>query len=138
MDWAGQNRPLEEEKQSNPKSDASCADQQGEIVPVKGGEEEHGKKGRRIPLPWELFQPILRIVGHCLLGNSNSEELKEAALVAIQCLHLRALHDMNPQAILASRSLLRLAKMPGETIFESPMVKDSGDPTASEPAKIST
>ncbi|KAG1370954.1 Hyccin [Cocos nucifera] len=132
VDWAGYNQSLEEEKQSNPKTDASCADQQGEMIQVKGGEDEHGKKGRRIPLPWELFQPILRIVAHCLLGNSNSEELKEAALVAAQCLHLRALHDMNPQAILASRSLLRLAKMPGDTIFKPHVVNDSSDLAASQ------
>ncbi|XP_010943675.1 uncharacterized protein [Elaeis guineensis] len=132
VDWAGHNRSLEEEKQSNPNSDVSCADQQEEMIQVKGGEEEHKKKGRRIPLPWELFQPILRIVGHCLLGNSNSEELKEVALIAVQCLHLRALHDMNPQAILASRSLLRLAKMPSDTIFKPHLVSDSSDLTASQ------
>ncbi|KAF2322303.1 hypothetical protein GH714_010762 [Hevea brasiliensis] len=30
--------------------------------------EEKGKKEGRIPLPWELLQPALRILGHCLLG----------------------------------------------------------------------
>ncbi|XP_008775383.2 uncharacterized protein LOC103695755 [Phoenix dactylifera] len=136
VDWAGQNGPLEEEKHGNFESDASCADQQGETVQVKSGEEKHGKKRRKIPLPWELFQPILRIIGYCLLGGSNSEELKEAALVAAQRLHLRALHDVNPQAILASRSLLRLAKMPGDTILEPPIVSDSDDLAALERAKI--
>ena len=74
--------------------------------------------------------------GHYLLGDSNSEELKDAALVAAQRLHLRALHDVKPQAILASRSLLRLAKMPGDPILKPPIASDSGDLTVPKPAKI--
>ncbi|KMZ56221.1 hypothetical protein ZOSMA_98G00460 [Zostera marina] len=68
------------------------------------------EKGGRIPLPWELFQPAVRIVGHCLLGQFESVELRRKALEATKCLYARAVHDVQPQAILAARSLLRLHK----------------------------
>ena len=84
------------------------------------------------------LQPILRIVAHYVLSNLNSEELKEATLVTTQCLYLRSMYDMNSQTIFASKSLLKLAKMPGDTIFEPPIMSDFGDPTVSEIAKIST
>uniref|UniRef100_A0A0E0DYE2 Uncharacterized protein n=1 Tax=Oryza meridionalis TaxID=40149 RepID=A0A0E0DYE2_9ORYZ len=37
------------------------------------------EKLRRVPLPWELFQPALWVVAHCLLGPTNSDELKTQA-----------------------------------------------------------
>lgn len=65
--------------------------------------------GTRIPLSWELVQPLIRILGHCLLAPlKNSEEVKKAASVAIKALHRRALHDLMPEAVLATRSLMRL------------------------------
>ncbi|XP_054778506.1 uncharacterized protein LOC129286587 [Prosopis cineraria] len=67
-------------------------------------------KGSRIPLPWELLQPILRILGHCLLAPLNSQEVKDSASVAVRCLYARASHDLVPQAILATRSLIQLDK----------------------------
>nr|CAD1839972.1 unnamed protein product [Ananas comosus var. bracteatus] len=68
--------------------------------------------GKRIPLPWELFQPMLRIVGHCLLGPGDSTELRTAAYKAAQCLHARAAQEIDsPAAVLASRSLIRLGKI---------------------------
>lgn len=65
-------------------------------------------KGDRIPLPWEILQPSLRILGHCLLAPLNSQEVKDAASFAVRCLYARASHDLVPQAILASRSLIQL------------------------------
>ncbi|KAL3843746.1 hypothetical protein ACJIZ3_001149 [Penstemon smallii] len=62
----------------------------------------------RIPLPWELLQPVLRILGHCLLGPLNIDEVKDAASVAVRHLFARASHDLVPQAILATRSLIQL------------------------------
>ncbi|CAI9770085.1 unnamed protein product [Fraxinus pennsylvanica] len=62
----------------------------------------------RIPLPWELLQPVLRILGHCLLGPLNVVEVKDAASVALRRLYARASHDLVPQAILATRSLIQL------------------------------
>ncbi|KAI5385902.1 uncharacterized protein LOC127105738 [Lathyrus oleraceus] len=65
-------------------------------------------KGDRIPLPWEILQPALRILGHCLMGPLNSQEVKDAASFAVRCLYARASHDLVPQAILATRSLIQL------------------------------
>ncbi|KAM0871530.1 hypothetical protein ACQ4PT_039335 [Festuca glaucescens] len=80
----------------------------------EGGEE----KWRRVPLPWELFQPVLRIVGHCLLGPANSDELRTQAARAAQCLYLRAMETMDARAVLACRSLIRLSQMVEEPIPE--------------------
>ncbi|XP_074580643.1 uncharacterized protein LOC141837073 [Curcuma longa] len=78
-----------------------------------------------VPFPWELFQPAIRIVGHCLLAPSSSEELKAAAYTAVERLYLRATHDMKPQEILAARSLLRLGKMTGDDIVEPTITVNS-------------
>ncbi|KAI5648549.1 hypothetical protein M9H77_34554 [Catharanthus roseus] len=81
-----------------------------------GSEEENsptvkrGKEGR-ICLPWDLLQPILRILGHCLMGNHKDKELYEAACGACRSLYARSVHDINPNAILATGSLLNLVKM---------------------------
>ncbi|XP_021278579.1 uncharacterized protein LOC110412372 [Herrania umbratica] len=89
----------------------------------KDGGEDHGenngsnemhtvkKKEGRIPLPWELLQPTLRILGHCLLGPHGSKDLFDAASSAINSLYMRSLHDIDAKAILATSSLLRLEKM---------------------------
>lgn len=69
-----------------------------------------GTKGTRILLPWELLQPMLRILGHCLLGPLNSNDVKDSASLAVRCLYARASHDLVPQAILATRSLIQLDK----------------------------
>ncbi|KAK4275923.1 hypothetical protein QN277_018933 [Acacia crassicarpa] len=78
------------------------------------------KKEGRIPLPWELLQPVLRIVGHCLMGPNNckEKELFHAASEACRCLYARALHDVNPKAILATESLLRLLKRVEDNNFD--------------------
>ncbi|KAF6147739.1 hypothetical protein GIB67_006712 [Kingdonia uniflora] len=76
--------------------------------------------GGRIPLPWELLQPILRILGHCLMGSDTSKELKNVAFVASKSLYERALHDVNAQAILASGSLVKLGKTAMDAKEEDP------------------
>ncbi|KAK3414173.1 hypothetical protein EUGRSUZ_I02675 [Eucalyptus grandis] len=82
--------------------------------------EEYGvnlePKGARIPLPWELLQPVLRILGHCLLAPLNAKEVKDAASVAVRSLYARASHDLVPQAILATRSLIQLDKRAREAV----------------------
>lgn len=79
----------------------------------KKGKEGEKKEGR-VLLPWEMLQPILRILGHCLMGinknNKKNIELYEAACRASRSLYARALHDINPKAILAIGSLLKLIK----------------------------
>nr|XP_043639952.1 uncharacterized protein LOC122611062 [Erigeron canadensis] len=76
------------------------------------GKDGVEKKEGRILLPWEMLQPILRILGHCLMGinkkNKKNKELYEAACCACRSLYARALHDINPKAILATGSLLNL------------------------------
>jgi protein FAM126 len=79
-----------------------------------GGEE----KWRRVPLPWELFQPVLRIVGHCLMGPTRSDELKAQATRAAECLYWRAAETVDARALLATRSLMRLSQMVEEPIPE--------------------
>ncbi|CAN8251698.1 unnamed protein product [Cochlearia groenlandica] len=70
--------------------------------------QEHHHSSVRIPLPWELLQPTLRIIGHCLLSPLNTEDVKDSASNAVRSLYARASHDLNPQAILATRSLVNL------------------------------
>ncbi|KAI3894834.1 hypothetical protein MKX03_014940 [Papaver bracteatum] len=86
---------------------------------IENKEEKYEKKEGRIPLPWELLQPALRILGHCLMGPVESKELKAAALAASRSLYARALHDVNPQAILATGSLLRIGNMTMNPVPES-------------------
>ncbi|XP_051119866.1 uncharacterized protein LOC127243744 [Andrographis paniculata] len=74
-------------------------------------DRKEGKLGGRINLPWELLQPILRILGHCLMGPEKNEELLEAAFKACQCLNSRALHDLNAKAVMATASLVKLAEI---------------------------
>uniref|UniRef100_K3ZET5 Hyccin n=1 Tax=Setaria italica TaxID=4555 RepID=K3ZET5_SETIT len=76
------------------------------------------EKWRRVPLPWELFQPVVRIVAHCLLGPSRSDELKAQAARAAECLYWRATETMDAPALLATRSLMRLSQMVEEPIPE--------------------
>ncbi|CAK9188380.1 unnamed protein product [Ilex paraguariensis] len=78
-------------------------------------EKERGEKEGRVPLPWELLQPVLRILGHCLMGPHKDKELHEIACAACRSLYARSLHDINPKAILATGSLLRLAKVASDS-----------------------
>lgn len=79
-------------------------------ISSSGGQGHWQEQGVRILLPWELQQPLLRILGHCLLAPppSNNQEVKDAASVAVRRLYARASHDLAPQAILATRSLVLL------------------------------
>ncbi|KAJ8768283.1 hypothetical protein K2173_021223 [Erythroxylum novogranatense] len=72
--------------------------------------EISSSKGVRIPLPWEILQPLLRILGHCLLGPLNAQDVKDSASLAVRRLYARGSHDLVPQAILATRSLIQLDK----------------------------
>ncbi|VVB16918.1 unnamed protein product [Arabis nemorensis] len=104
--WAGQNGETEQSRAVIPTlSDDSWREEENVAM---GGRSE--RDSGRIPLPWELLHPILRILGHCLLGKKDTE-VSEAANKACQSLYLRSLHDINPKAILATGSLLRLREM---------------------------
>ncbi|GAB4828273.1 hypothetical protein Ancab_035185 [Ancistrocladus abbreviatus] len=103
----------------------------GERKAIEGGREgsaggavrDRVVEGGRVPLPWELLQPCLRILGHCLMGvdKNKNKALYEKACGACRCLYARALHDINPKAILAAGSLLKLIKLEAEA--------DNFDPT---------
>ncbi|XWS28450.1 hypothetical protein CRYUN_Cryun25bG0070100 [Craigia yunnanensis] len=99
--WAGQNRD-------------NCKDSEEDHGENNGRDdkiEKVKKKEGRIPLPWELLQPSLRILGHCLLGPHKSKELFKAASSLTRSFYERSLHDVDAKAILATGSLLRLEKM---------------------------
>ncbi|KAK1265787.1 hypothetical protein QJS04_geneDACA023217 [Acorus gramineus] len=102
--WSGQNCPC--------RTDLDKADDDEGIGFVS---EEFSKlrvcregSGSRIPFPWELMQPVLRILGHCLLAPLNTQEVRDAASASVRCVYARASHDLVPQAILAARSLIQL------------------------------
>ncbi|CAA0822023.1 Unknown protein [Striga hermonthica] len=86
-----------------------------DLVIQEHNSTDGGEKGAQIPLPWELLQPVLRILGHCLLGPLNADEVKDAASIAVRRMYARASHDLVPQAILATRSLIQLDKRARES-----------------------
>ncbi|GFP98682.1 protein fam126b [Phtheirospermum japonicum] len=95
-----------------------------------------GEKDARIPLPWELLQPVLRILGHCLLGPLNVDEVKDEASVAVRRMYARASHDLVPQAILATRSLIQLDKRAREAAIAASTVAVNGSGSnANTPSK---
>ncbi|GMY27618.1 A-agglutinin anchorage subunit [Fagus crenata] len=129
--WAGQDCPCKREFDQDDEfvnctsfSDSRSALEDSDEIQMEGVVEQMKKlgiqkydngnsekpKGNRIPLPWELLQPALRILGHCLLAPLNSQDVKDEAAVAVRCLYARASHDLVPQAILATRSLIQLDK----------------------------
>ncbi|KAK2650377.1 hypothetical protein Ddye_017866 [Dipteronia dyeriana] len=93
-------------------------DQQDSSVSSNGeGLELDQRERMRIPLSWELVQPILRILGHCLMGpnQKKNKKLFDAASCACKSLYRRCLHDINPKAMLATGSLLSLAKLSSDS-----------------------
>eukprot|EP00245_Coleochaete_scutata_P006502 TRINITY_DN20965_c0_g1_i1.p1 TRINITY_DN20965_c0_g1~~TRINITY_DN20965_c0_g1_i1.p1 ORF type:complete len:212 (-),score=34.78 TRINITY_DN20965_c0_g1_i1:264-899(-) len=68
---------------------------------------------KRLPLSLELIRPLCRGLAHCLLHPSSSQDLKTAATSATQALYARCLHDLIPEGILATRSLLQLQSSHG-------------------------
>uniref|UniRef100_A0ACD6A5J3 Uncharacterized protein n=1 Tax=Avena sativa TaxID=4498 RepID=A0ACD6A5J3_AVESA len=73
------------------------------------GKEEEVREAR-VQLPWELLQPVMRVLGHCLLAPLNPPEVRDAAAEAVRVVYARACHGLMPQAILASQSLIELDK----------------------------
>ncbi|KAJ3684619.1 hypothetical protein LUZ61_013783 [Rhynchospora tenuis] len=121
--WAGQDEfagveQLDEEEDNAKEEEEENAQEKEEEVEKKKEHKQKHEKCNRVPLPWELFQSVLRILGHCLLGPMNSKELKEKAFKAAKCLHARAVRDFDSKAMLASRSLVRLGDMVEEPVPE--------------------
>ncbi|CAA6665065.1 unnamed protein product [Spirodela intermedia] len=84
-----------------------CEEEMGRSE-IEDGDDGGGSGGLSVPLTGELLQPLLRILGHCLLAPANPPEVRDAASVAVRCVYARASRDLIPQAILASRSLIQL------------------------------
>ncbi|CAI0448533.1 unnamed protein product [Linum tenue] len=103
--WAGQDCVCKNKFDAEEKSEKEYANENGELE----------LKGVRIPLAWEVLQPLLRILGHCLLGPLCAQDVKDAASVAVRRLYARGSHDLLPQAILATQSLIRLDNRARET-----------------------
>ncbi|KAG2703799.1 hypothetical protein I3843_06G145400 [Carya illinoinensis] len=112
-------------------------------VEIVRNEENLESKGTRIPLPWELLQPALKILGHCLLAPLNSQDVKDAAAMAVRSLYARATHDLVPQAILATRSLIQLdrrtraaAKLEAKTEAKANASSNSNTPSKAKKPEI--
>ncbi|PRQ19714.1 putative hyccin [Rosa chinensis] len=117
--WAGQDGEMY--KQDLEKSSGNKINEGKE----EGSLGNNDKEGMgRVPLPCELLQPVLRILGHCLLCPNQNKKLTDKASEACRSLYARSMHDINPKAILATGSLLRLANM----AFDSTK-QDLFDPT---------
>jgi hypothetical protein len=121
--WAGQDCSCQREFDKYEDEFENCTSFSDGEIAIEAVAQEMDKKlmierngensepnGTRIPLPWELLQPALRILGHCLLAPLNSQDVKDAAASAVRSLYARASHDLVPQAILATRSLIQLDK----------------------------
>lgn len=121
--WAGQDCSCQREFDKDEDEFENCTSFSDGEIAIEGVAQEMDRKlvierngedsepyGTRIPLPWELLQPALRILGHCLLAPLNSQDVKDAAALAARSLYARASHELVPQAILATRSLIQLDK----------------------------
>ncbi|XP_050378410.1 uncharacterized protein LOC126795657 [Argentina anserina] len=129
MVWAGQDgemyKQVVEKSSGNNTIEANKEQQKEEEKEESSARNSNNKEGmRRVPLPCELMQPVLRILGHCLLCPNQNKKLTDKASEACRSLYARSMHDVNPKAILATGSLLRLANM----AFDSPN-QDGFDPT---------
>lgn len=117
--------------------DGNISDQMNNLQ-MSDANSDNVARGTRIPLPWELLQPVLRILGHCLLAPLNPNDVKDAASIAIRCLYARSSHDLVPQAILASRSLVQLDKRSRESAASMANQVSSNDKTPSKSEKPET
>ncbi|KAL6517654.1 hypothetical protein OROMI_033355 [Orobanche minor] len=155
--WAGEECPCTSDfdhKPGNFSEGRENGDQFGDYIRVEADDIENlgekvkvldieyhnstdvGEKDARIPLPWELLQPVLRILGHCLLGPLNVDEVKDAASMAVRRMYARASHDLVPQAILATRSLIQLDKRAREAAMAaSAMAVNASGSNANTPSK---
>lgn len=114
--WAGQDgemyKQFEEGGEKDEDEEEEGKRKELEAVSSEVVVEKKAKVEGRVPLCWELLQPVMRILGHCLLGPNNNREVElfDKANEACRCLFSRSMHDVNPKAILPMRSLMRLSK----------------------------
>jgi hypothetical protein len=91
--------------------------------------------GAQIQLQWEFLQPMVRILGHCLMAPFNSDEVRSVASLATQALHHRVSHDLIPEAILATRSLMRLDTA-SKTMVKTLSISEKPSSSSSKPQKL--
>ncbi|KAJ7295411.1 hypothetical protein O6H91_21G056200 [Diphasiastrum complanatum] len=77
-----------------------------EVERWRFGLEHEGES--RVHLPLQILRPLLKILAHCLMAPMSFVELKAVASAATKALYARATHELIPEAILSTRSLLRL------------------------------
>lgn len=146
-DWAGQDCPCKFKFDQKPKTamisdgtgtdeikiEGNVSDQMNDLQ-ISDGNSDNASRGTRISLPWELLQPVLRILGHCLFSPLTPNDVKDAASIAVRCLYARSSHDLVPQAILASRSLVQLDKRARESAasMATPVSSNENTPTKSK------
>ncbi|XP_024393746.1 uncharacterized protein [Physcomitrium patens] len=71
--------------------------------------QDNPTDGPRMSLELELLRPVFKILGHCLMAPLSSPTLKAAAVEAAKALYARSSQTLLPEAMLASRSLIRLS-----------------------------
>ncbi|KAI7997868.1 hypothetical protein LOK49_LG10G01312 [Camellia lanceoleosa] len=92
-----------------------------------------------IPLLWELLQIALRIRVIAYWHLSMQRKLRIFASMAVRCLYARASHDLAPQAILATRSLIQLDKRARESARATAMataVSNANTPSIAKKPEI--
>ena len=71
--------------------------------------QDESADGPFVPLDIEVLRPVFKVLGHCLMAPSTTPLLRSAAVDAANALYARASQSLLPEAILASRSLIRLS-----------------------------
>lgn len=73
-------------------------------------------------LEMEVLRPVFKVLGHCLMAPLSTPSLKSAAVDAAKALYARSSQSLMPEAMLASRSLIRLS-VGSNTLGPSPSTK---------------
>jgi hypothetical protein len=83
--------------------------------------QDDSADGPRVSLEIEVLRPVFKVLGHCLMAPLSTPTLKSAALDAAKALYARSSQSLLPEAMLASRSLIRLSV--GASLGPSPSTK---------------
>ncbi|KAG0627005.1 hypothetical protein M758_2G167200 [Ceratodon purpureus] len=71
--------------------------------------QDESTDGSRVSLDIDILRPIFKALGHCLMAPSTTPLLRSAATIAANALYARASQSLMPEALMASRSLIRLS-----------------------------
>ncbi|KAG0568228.1 hypothetical protein KC19_6G004300 [Ceratodon purpureus] len=83
--------------------------------------QDDSADGPRVSLEIEVLRPVFKVLGHCLMAHLSTLTLKSAAVDAAKALYARSSQSLLPEAMLASRSLIRLSV--GSSLGPSPSTK---------------